>query len=136
MYLITWLWYDKLIIQGLFFFISFCFVLCIIPYSVLILKYFPYLVIDEYYFLLMSIIRYLHEVCEPPVVHRNFKSANILLDDELNVRASDCGLASLIASGSVSQVRDYLRYFSHDLTKNFAVSLVVENSSSLFKMFK
>ena len=48
--------------------------------------------------------RYLHEVCEPPIIHRNFKSANILLDDELAVHVSDCGLASLISSGSVSQV--------------------------------
>lgn len=40
-------------------------------------------------------IRYLHEVCLPPVVHRNFKSANILLDEELNPHLSDCGLAAL-----------------------------------------
>ncbi|GAB4859556.1 hypothetical protein Ancab_011024 [Ancistrocladus abbreviatus] len=53
-------------------------------------------------------LEYLHEVCEPPVVHRNFKSANILLDDELNVRVSDCGLAPLIASGSVSQLSGHL----------------------------
>lgn len=48
--------------------------------------------------------RYLHEVCQPPIVHRNFKSANVLLDDDLGVRVSDCGLAALISSGSVSQV--------------------------------
>ncbi|CAO2814470.1 unnamed protein product [Amaranthus hypochondriacus] len=53
-------------------------------------------------------LEYLHEVCEPPVVHRNFKSENILLDDEFNVRVSDCGLASLIASGSVSQLSGHL----------------------------
>lgn len=40
--------------------------------------------------------RYLHEVCVPPVVHKNVKSANILLDGELNPYLSDCGLASLI----------------------------------------
>lgn len=40
-------------------------------------------------------IRYLHEVCLPPVVHRNFKSANILLDEELSPHLSDCGLAAL-----------------------------------------
>lgn len=40
-------------------------------------------------------VRYLHEVCLPSVVHRNFKSANILLDDELNPHLSDCGLAAL-----------------------------------------
>ncbi|GFZ05617.1 STRUBBELIG-receptor family 3 [Actinidia rufa] len=49
-------------------------------------------------------LEYLHEVCEPPIIHRNFKSANVLLDDDLTVHVSDCGLASLISSGSVSQL--------------------------------
>ncbi|XP_075489199.1 protein STRUBBELIG-RECEPTOR FAMILY 8-like isoform X1 [Primulina tabacum] len=40
-------------------------------------------------------LEYLHEVCLPSVVHRNLKSANILLDDEFNPQLSDCGLASL-----------------------------------------
>ncbi|KAG1327205.1 Protein STRUBBELIG-RECEPTOR FAMILY 8 [Cocos nucifera] len=40
-------------------------------------------------------LEYLHEVCLPSLVHRNFKSANILLDEELNPRLSDCGLAAL-----------------------------------------
>ncbi|MBA0766140.1 hypothetical protein Gotri_015208 [Gossypium trilobum] len=48
-------------------------------------------------------LEYMHEACQPPVIHRNFKSANVLLDDDLDVRVSDCGLAPLIASGSVSQ---------------------------------
>ena len=43
----------------------------------------------------LHLIRYLHEVCLPSVVHRNFKSANILLDEELNPHLSDCGLAAL-----------------------------------------
>lgn len=42
-----------------------------------------------------SNFRYLHEVCLPSVVHRNFKSANILLDEEFNPHLSDCGLAAL-----------------------------------------
>ncbi|KAH9665515.1 protein STRUBBELIG-RECEPTOR FAMILY 6 [Citrus sinensis] len=37
---------------------------------------------------------YLHEVCSLSVVHKNIKSANILLDNELNPQLSDCGLAS------------------------------------------
>ncbi|KAI4372305.1 hypothetical protein MLD38_010551 [Melastoma candidum] len=41
-------------------------------------------------------LEYLHEVCLPLVVHRNLKSANILLDDELTPHLSDCGLAPLI----------------------------------------
>lgn len=38
--------------------------------------------------------RYLHESCSPPLVHKNIKSANILLDTDLNPRLSDYGLAS------------------------------------------
>ncbi|PHT60730.1 Protein STRUBBELIG-RECEPTOR FAMILY 8 [Capsicum baccatum] len=37
----------------------------------------------------------LHEVGLHFVVHRNFKSTNILLDEELNPHLSDCGLAAL-----------------------------------------
>ncbi|XP_077211502.1 protein STRUBBELIG-RECEPTOR FAMILY 8-like [Tasmannia lanceolata] len=40
-------------------------------------------------------LEYLHEVCLPSVVHRNFKSTNILLDEELDPHLSDCGLAAL-----------------------------------------
>ncbi|KAK9049101.1 hypothetical protein SSX86_031933 [Deinandra increscens subsp. villosa] len=40
-------------------------------------------------------LEYLHEVCLPSVVHRNLKSANILLDEELNPHLSDSGLAAL-----------------------------------------
>ncbi|KAL8260156.1 hypothetical protein R6Q59_028109 [Mikania micrantha] len=50
-------------------------------------------------------LEYLHEACQPLVVHQNFKSANILLDEELNVRVSDCGLAPLIPSGYISQLQ-------------------------------
>ncbi|KAJ8527814.1 hypothetical protein K7X08_015265 [Anisodus acutangulus] len=53
-------------------------------------------------------LEYLHEVCEPPIIHRNFKSANLLLDDELAVHVSDCGLAPLISSGAVSQLSGQL----------------------------
>ncbi|XP_057504956.1 protein STRUBBELIG-RECEPTOR FAMILY 6-like [Actinidia eriantha] len=42
-------------------------------------------------------LEYLHEVCSPSVVHKNFKSANILLDTELNPHLSDSGLASFVS---------------------------------------
>ncbi|CAA7401160.1 unnamed protein product [Spirodela intermedia] len=41
-------------------------------------------------------LEYLHETCSPSLVHKNFKSANILLDSELKPHVSDCGLTSLI----------------------------------------
>ncbi|KAK2969855.1 hypothetical protein RJ640_030164, partial [Escallonia rubra] len=49
-------------------------------------------------------LEYLHELSQPPIVHHNFKSANILLDDELSVRVSDCGLAPLLSTSHITQV--------------------------------
>ncbi|XP_012068778.1 protein STRUBBELIG-RECEPTOR FAMILY 6 [Jatropha curcas] len=41
-------------------------------------------------------LEYLHEVCSPSIIHKNMKSANILLDAELNPHLSDSGLASFL----------------------------------------
>ncbi|XP_061363048.1 protein STRUBBELIG-RECEPTOR FAMILY 3-like [Gastrolobium bilobum] len=49
-------------------------------------------------------LEYLHENFQPPVVHRNFKSVNVLLNDELEVCVSDCGLGPLLSSGSAGQL--------------------------------
>jgi serine/threonine protein kinase len=38
------------------------------------------------------------------MVHRNFKSANILLDDETIPHLSDCGIAALIPIDGEQQV--------------------------------
>ncbi|XP_042484848.1 protein STRUBBELIG-RECEPTOR FAMILY 5-like [Macadamia integrifolia] len=39
-------------------------------------------------------VEYLHEICSPSCMHKNIKSANILLDAELNPRLTDSGLAN------------------------------------------
>ncbi|KAL0306388.1 UNVERIFIED_CONTAM: putative serine/threonine-protein kinase PBL23 [Sesamum radiatum] len=40
-------------------------------------------------------LEYLHETANPPVIYRDFKASNILLDGNFNPRLSDFGLAKL-----------------------------------------
>ncbi|CAA7018524.1 unnamed protein product [Microthlaspi erraticum] len=45
-------------------------------------------------------LEYLHEVCSPSIVDKNIKSANILLDSEMNPHLSDSGLASFLPTAT------------------------------------
>ncbi|KAJ4882058.1 Protein STRUBBELIG-RECEPTOR FAMILY 6 [Raphanus sativus] len=45
-------------------------------------------------------LEYLHEVCSPSIVDKNIKSANILLDSEMNPHLSDSGLASFLPTAN------------------------------------
>jgi serine/threonine protein kinase len=42
-------------------------------------------------------LAYLHDHCDPKVIHRDVKAANILLDDEFEAVVGDFGLAKLMA---------------------------------------
>ncbi|OIT00477.1 PREDICTED: serine/threonine-protein kinase CDL1-like isoform X1 [Nicotiana attenuata] len=49
-------------------------------------------------------LAYLHETANPPVIYRDFKASNILLDDNFNPKLSDFGLAKLGPTGGRTHI--------------------------------
>ncbi|KAJ0971215.1 hypothetical protein J5N97_019174 [Dioscorea zingiberensis] len=49
-------------------------------------------------------LEYLHDIANPPVIYRDFKSSNILLDEGFHPKLSDFGLAKLGPVGDKSHV--------------------------------
>ncbi|KAH1121103.1 hypothetical protein J1N35_004263 [Gossypium stocksii] len=49
-------------------------------------------------------LEYLHETADPPVIYRDFKASNVLLDQDFNPKLSDFGLAKIGPTGDKSHV--------------------------------
>ncbi|XP_042441910.1 receptor-like protein kinase HSL1 [Zingiber officinale] len=75
-------------------------------------------------------LSYLHHDCEPPIVHRDVKSNNILLDAEFGAKVADFGLAKAIEKGpqSMSVVAGSCGYIAPE----YAYTLRVTEKSDIY----
>ncbi|KAK8953922.1 Protein STRUBBELIG-RECEPTOR FAMILY 8 [Platanthera zijinensis] len=76
-------------------------------------------------------LEYLHEVYSPAVVHRNLKTANILLDEDLNAHLSDCGLSALTHNTERQLSKEMIPSFGYSAPE-FAMSGVYTVKSDVY----
>ena len=74
-------------------------------------------------------LAYLHEECRTQIIHCDIKPQNILLDDNLEARIADFGLAKLLRldqTRTSTGIRGTIGYFAPEWFKNVAITTKVD----------
>ncbi|GMN50617.1 hypothetical protein TIFTF001_019774 [Ficus carica] len=74
---------------------------------------------------------YMHHDCLPPVLHRDIKSSNILLDSDFNPKIADFGLAKMLAKqgevATMSSIAGTFGYIAPGQLLSFILSFLLED---------